>query len=100
MTLHVRIPHADYHNATTLLSPEDLRSGLLGPYDVGAQGVVIWGSSTELSNSTFLTVRVAAKHIISPLLYNLIVATKLMFCKLEVLYNGKHTSVYSHDHDV
>lgn len=53
--------HTDYHNGTTLPSPEDLQSGLLGPYDVGAQGVVMWGSSTELNNSTFLTVQMTAQ---------------------------------------
>ena len=49
-------PTADYHNGTTLLTLDDLHSGLLGPYDMGAQGVVIWGSTTELKNETFVKV--------------------------------------------
>ena len=53
---HILHFHADYHNGTTLLSLDDLVTGLLGPYEVGAQGVVIWGSFAELNNSTFLTV--------------------------------------------
>ena len=47
---------ADYHNGTTLLAPEDLLTDLLKPYDTGARGVVMWGSGSELNNSTFLEV--------------------------------------------
>ena len=47
---------ADYHNGTSLLAPEDLLTDLLKPYDTGAQGVVMWGSESELKNSTFLEV--------------------------------------------
>ena len=48
---------ADYHNGTTLLSKEDLISGMEQPYDMTADGVVIWGSSARLNDPTFLTVR-------------------------------------------
>ena len=51
------IHHADYHNGTTLLSKEDLISGMEQPYDMTADGVVIWGSSARLNDPTFLTVR-------------------------------------------
>ena len=47
----------DYHDGKSLLNMEDLRSGLLGPYDMGAQGVVIWGSSAEADRQDFLTVQ-------------------------------------------
>lgn len=47
----------DYHNGTTLLSKEDLISGMEQPYDMTADGVVIWGSSAHLNDPTFLTVR-------------------------------------------
>jgi hyaluronoglucosaminidase len=46
-----------YHDGKSLLNMEDLRSGLLGPYDMGAQGVVIWGSSAEADRQDFLTVQ-------------------------------------------
>lgn len=46
----------DYHDGKSLLNMEDLSSGLLGPYDEGAQGVVIWGSSEESNKEDFLTV--------------------------------------------
>ena len=48
--------HADYHNGTTLLAPEDLLTDLLKPYDVGAQGVIMWGSASELNNTAFIEV--------------------------------------------
>ena len=48
--------HADYHNGTTLLAPEDLLTDLLKPYDVGAQGVIMWGSGSELNNNAFIKV--------------------------------------------
>ena len=51
------VHYVDYHDGKSLLNPEDLRSGLVGPYDEGAQGVVIWGSSTEINNTKFLSVR-------------------------------------------
>lgn len=47
---------SDYHDAKNLLNLDDLQSGLLGPYDMGAQGVVIWGSSAEANNPEFLSV--------------------------------------------
>ena len=46
----------DYHDGKSLLNLEDLRSGLVGPYDMGARGVVIWGSSSEVKSTDFLTV--------------------------------------------
>ena len=46
----------DYHDGKSLLNLEDLRTGLVGPYDEGAQGVVIWGSSSESKTPEFLDV--------------------------------------------
>eukprot|EP00731_Ephydatia_muelleri_P032180 Em0023g687a len=43
-----------YHNATTLLDPEDLFSGLVGPYDQKSQGVIMWGSTGELEDAAFI----------------------------------------------
>ena len=45
---------------------DDLRSGLLGPYDAGAQGVVIWGSSNESNKPEFLTVRTYIQYNTEP----------------------------------
>ena len=47
----------DYHNATTLLDPEDLFSGLVGPYDQKSQGVIMWGSTAELEDAAFIDAR-------------------------------------------
>ena len=46
----------DYHDGKSLLNIEDLQSSLLGPYDMGAQGIVIWGASSEINNKDFLKV--------------------------------------------
>ena len=47
----------DYHSGKSLLNMDDLKSGLVGPYDAGARGVVIWGSSSERALPEFLDVR-------------------------------------------
>ncbi|CAI8015829.1 Hyaluronidase-3, partial [Geodia barretti] len=43
-----------YHGGKSLLNMDDLKSGLVGPYDAGAKGVVIWGSSSERALPEFL----------------------------------------------
>ena len=54
--IHLWHSHADYHNGTTLLAPEDLLTDLLKPYDMGAQGVIMWGTGSELNNNAFIKV--------------------------------------------
>ena len=49
----------DYHDGKTLLSEADLISGMEQPYEMKSDGVVFWGSSTELNNQTFLNVSYA-----------------------------------------
>ena len=39
-----------YHNGSTLLSTADTVTELLYPYDLGAQGLIIWGSSGNSSS--------------------------------------------------
>ena len=46
--------YLDYHNGTTLLDPEDLFAGLVGPYDQKSHGVIMWGSTAELKDATFI----------------------------------------------
>jgi hyaluronoglucosaminidase len=44
-----------YHDGKTLLAVGDLVSGMELPYDMKCDGVVFWGSSPELRNTSFLT---------------------------------------------
>ena len=57
-SLHQLLYSTDYHNATTLLDPEDLFTGLVGPYDQKSQGVIMWGSTSELEDTAFIEARV------------------------------------------
>ena len=41
-----------YHNGSTLLSKDDLTSVIQNPYNLGAQGLVIWGGN-ENNHSDF-----------------------------------------------
>eukprot|EP01052_Picozoa_sp_SAG31_P046334 SAG31_NODE_8818_length_1382_cov_1.386594_1_plen_369_part_00 len=39
-----------YHNGSTLLSYDDLQSEIIGPYEAGADGVVVWGCKPHVAN--------------------------------------------------
>eukprot|EP01084_Bolivina_argentea_P195378 335189_1 len=41
-----------YHNGTTLLSPQDLNISVKNPYDLGAQGLIIWGAWDTAANNS------------------------------------------------
>ena len=41
-----------YHNGTTFLTQQDLNISVKNPYDLGAQGLIIWGAYDNLANNS------------------------------------------------
>ena len=41
-----------YHNGTTFLSQQDLNISVKNPYDLGAQGLIIWGAYDNAANNS------------------------------------------------